>query len=117
MDLAGRKTNWRSGARSGVRIGALLVVAASVEAVPTAAVAQTPTAAVLAAPCASCHGTGGASAGAIPSIDRLDAAAIVARMRAFRSAGTEVTIMNRIAKGYTDLEIELLSQYFAAGKR
>ena len=70
--------------------------------------------AVLAASCANCHGPGGASPGSIPSITNLDAAALAERLRDFRSGAIEGTVMNRIAKGYTDAEIDALAQYFSA---
>lgn len=79
--------------------------------------AQTSTGAVLAAPCAACHGAGGASPGAIPAIDKLDAAAMAALLRQFRNAGSEATVMNRIARGYTDAEIDALAQHFATQRR
>lgn len=79
--------------------------------------AQTPTPAVLAAPCAACHGTEGKSPGEIPSIDRLDAAALAARLRGFRSGEIEATVMNRIANGYTDIEIEALARHFVSLQR
>lgn len=115
MDRLGR---WTSGLEIS-RTTVLLVVGLLALAVPTAPPAQaaSPTPAVLAASCASCHGPGGASPGAIPSINRLDAATMAARLRSFRSGETEVTVMNRIAKGYTDAEIEALVQYFAAPQR
>ena len=78
---------------------------------PLATGAQTP--AALALPCANCHGPGGQSAGAIPSIDDLSAEEIVASMIAFRNDEQGATIMNRIAKGYTDAEIEELARYLA----
>lgn len=113
MDLGVRTAftgTWRAGA-----------IAAGVGAAVTwagAASAQTPApGAVLAAPCAACHGTGGASPGAIPSIIGLDAAAMAQRMRDLRLAGNEATVMNRIARGYTDAEIAALAQYFSTQKR
>lgn len=74
-------------------------------------VAQTPNGAVLAGSCAACHGTDGDGSGSIPAIagDNL-----AARMRAMRSAGVEVTIMNRIARGYSDTEIDAIARYFEA---
>lgn len=83
----------------------------------TPAEAQASTPAVLAAPCSACHGTGGKSPGEIPSIDRLDAAVLAARLRGFRSGEIQATVMNRIAKGYTDVEIEALAQYFVSLRR
>ena len=35
------------------------------------------------------------------------------RLRSFRSGAVEATVMNRIAKGYTDAEIDALAQYFS----
>lgn len=80
--------------------------------------AQSLDAAVLAAPCANCHGTDGKSAGPIPSLAGRPAVAIVAQMKAFKGEtpppGT--TIMNRLAKGYTDEQIEALAKYFSEKK-
>lgn len=75
--------------------------------------ADVATGAVLAGSCANCHGPGGASPGAMPSIDKLGANELAGRMKSFRSGETPATVMTRIAKGYTDAEIEAISQYFA----
>ncbi len=82
---------------------------------PTSAESVAP--AVLAASCASCHGPGGASPGAIPSIDKLNAATMTAMLNGFRSGQIEATVMNRIAKGYSDAEVAALVQYFAGRNR
>lgn len=75
-------------------------------------------AAILAGPCASCHGTDGKSNGKIPSLAGRPAPTIVALMKAFKGEtpppGT--TIMNRLAKGYTDEQIEALAKHFAEKK-
>jgi cytochrome c553 len=92
-------------------------VALSVPLLSSNAAAQAPSAAVLAAPCAACHGPGGISRGAIPSINGLEASVIATKMRSFRTAGSETTVMGRIARGYTDAEIDLLAQYIAAAGR
>jgi sulfide dehydrogenase cytochrome subunit len=73
-----------------------------------AATADETAPAVLAAPCQSCHGTGGTSPGAIPSLVDLDAMTIEAAMLAFRTS-TDATIMNRLSRGYTDAEIHALA--------
>lgn len=73
-------------------------------------------AAVLANPCAGCHGTDGASPGPIPPIKGMSSADMVKAMKAFRSGERTGTVMNRIAKGYTDDEIELMAKHFAAAK-
>jgi len=85
---------------------------------------------VLAGPCANCHGPDGRSPGAIPSIAGLPEAELKAKLLAFKSevvpagstassnAGTTAgtTIMNRLAKGYTDDQITALSHYYAQMK-
>jgi sulfide dehydrogenase cytochrome subunit len=69
-------------------------------------------AAVLANPCAGCHGTDGRSTGPVPSINALSSAYIASSMKDFKSDKRTGSVMNRIAKGYTDTEIDLLSRHF-----
>jgi sulfide dehydrogenase cytochrome subunit len=74
---------------------------------------------VLALSCASCHGTNGASPGSIPKIQGRTADYIEKAMLQFKAGERPATVMNRIAKGYTDEEIKLLSAYlgkFASSK-
>lgn len=68
--------------------------------------------AMLANPCAGCHGTDGASPGSIPSIKGLPSSYLISAMKAFKSEKRKGTVMNRIAKGYTDEEIELMAKHF-----
>ncbi len=70
--------------------------------------------AMLANTCFSCHGTGGHSAGAMPSIAGKSADYIVDTLKRFRSGDKASTVMVRIAKGFTDEEIEALATYFSA---
>ena len=73
----------------------------------------------LAAQCANCHGTNGnAQAGGIALAGR-DRKYIVDQMAAFKSgarSGAAATIMHQIAKGYSDEQIALMADYFAAQK-
>jgi sulfide dehydrogenase cytochrome subunit len=75
-------------------------------------------AAVLAGPCANCHGTDGKSNNKVPSLAGRPAPTLAALMKAFKGEtpppGT--TIMNRLAKGYSDEQIEALAKYFAEKK-
>jgi sulfide dehydrogenase cytochrome subunit len=75
-------------------------------------------ASVLAAPCANCHGTDGKSNGKIPTLAGRPAATIAAMLKAYKGEtpppGT--TIMNRLAKGYTDEQIEALAKFFSEKK-
>ena len=74
-------------------------------------------AAMLANPCAGCHGTDGRSTGEIPSLDNLQSNYIESAMLAFKSDKRPGTVMNRIAKGYTDSEIKTLAGYFATANK
>jgi sulfide dehydrogenase cytochrome subunit len=72
---------------------------------------QQATGETLMAPCSACHGADGNSPGAIPALDGLEPAAIGEMLRAFRSGSVEGTVMNRIARGYTDAEIDAMVAY------
>ncbi len=79
--------------------------------------AATPTAESLAYTCFGCHGVNGNSQGpATPSIAGLDKNYIADTMQAFKTDKRPGTIMGRIAKGYSDEEIELVAGFFAAQK-
>ncbi len=69
---------------------------------------------MLANTCAGCHGTHGASGGpATPTIAGLEEEYFVDVMHQFKSGDRWSTIMGRIAKGYTDEEIEAMAGYFS----
>ena len=72
-----------------------------------------PSAAMLANPCAGCHGPGGVSIGAIPSIAGYPKEVIVSAMHAFRDGSRPQTVMGQIASGYTDAEIDAIGDYFS----
>lgn len=73
----------------------------------------------LAAQCANCHGTNGnAQPGGFPLAGR-DRKYIIDQMAAFKSGartGAAATIMHQISKGYSDEQIALMADYFAAQK-
>ena len=74
-----------------------------------------PSASMLANTCAGCHGTGGNSVGpASPTIAGKSAEYIKDIMAQYKSGERHSTIMARIAKGYTDEEIALMADFFAA---
>lgn len=71
-------------------------------------------ASALAYTCMGCHGPDGASSGpGIPTIAGLPEINFVEIMNAYKSGDTYGTIMDRIAKGYTDGEIEAMAKLFA----
>ena len=66
----------------------------------------------LAVACMSCHGVGGISSGSIPSLAGRDSGEMVRQMHDFASGARPGTVMNRVAKGYSDEQIVALAQYF-----
>lgn len=70
----------------------------------------------IAATCMSCHGPGGRSQGAIPSIAGQNKDYFVKAMKDFKSGARPSTIMKRHASGYTEAEYEALAAYFASLK-
>ena len=70
----------------------------------------------LAATCANCHGTGGVSLGDVPSLAGKPREETVRMMQEFKSGARPGTIMNQLAKGYTDEQIDALAGWFAAQK-
>jgi cytochrome c553 len=70
----------------------------------------------VAANCANCHGTDGKSRGTLPSLAGQDKAYIVQQVKDFRDGKRPSTIMQQLAKGYTDVEIDAAAAYFAAQK-
>lgn len=70
---------------------------------------------MLAGNCAGCHGVGGNSVGpAAPSIAAMDPMVFVDTMEAFQSGETYSTVMGRLAKGYSEDELEKMAAYFHA---
>jgi cytochrome subunit of sulfide dehydrogenase len=67
--------------------------------------------AALANACATCHGPDGQSRGAIPSLIPLSKESLVIALRAFQTGERQGTVMNRIAKGLDDAEIEAVATY------
>lgn len=65
--------------------------------------------------CAGCHGTNGASAGGpMPVIAGLSKRYISQALNDYKSGKRPSTIMGRIARGYSALEIEAIASYLAA---
>ncbi|MCX7897940.1 MAG: c-type cytochrome [Rhodocyclaceae bacterium] len=92
-------------------------VAAYAITISAAALAVEPDAAMLSNACAGCHGTYGGSAGpSMPSLAGHSKTAIVEAMKKFKSGERPSSIMGRLAKGYTDQQIELMGEYFSKQK-
>lgn len=80
---------------------------------PGAAPAAADPGALLAQGCLGCHGPGGGGSHGIPGIAGRPAAETAALMLAFRDDLRPATIMNRIARGYTEAEIAALAAHFS----
>ncbi|SCA57452.1 Cytochrome subunit of sulfide dehydrogenase [Candidatus Terasakiella magnetica] len=71
----------------------------------------------LAAPCAGCHGTNGSSHGpATPTIAGITQEYFMSSMKDYVSGERKSTVMDRIAKGYSEEEMKVMADYFAAQK-
>jgi sulfide dehydrogenase cytochrome subunit len=92
-----------------VGIATLLLVAAT----PAAAQAIAPPGA---AACSGCHGVGVAGT-AVPPLQGLAPDDIVAAMQAFRSGQRPATVMDRIAKGFTDEETRAIAAWVSRQPR
>lgn len=67
----------------------------------------------IAGTCANCHGISGRSIGAMPSLAGRPKTYLAEEMRRFRDGKRPATVMQQLAKGYTDEQIDRLSEYFA----
>ena len=95
-----------------MRIRPLALLAAFLAA-PAASPAFAEDARYLAANCANCHGTEGRAVGAIPVLAGIDADYFIAQMKAFQDGRRQATIMNQLAKGYSDPQVAALAKFFA----
>jgi len=91
-----------------------LVMAAAVLLAGSPALGADPQA--LASGCSSCHTNSDTLTTAIPKIRGLPEAAIAEALRAYRAGKRPATVMDRIAKGFTDEEITQLAAYFSRQK-
>ena len=88
---------------------ALLLVAA-----PAVAWAQgAPDGLALSLNCSTCHGIDGQSPGAVASLKGMPAEQIVAAFRQFRTGERPASIMNRIAKGFSEAEAAAIAEYWS----
>ena len=74
-------------------------------------------ASMLANTCSACHGINGSSQGpATPSIAGISYDYFIDTMTAFKEDDLPATVMNRIAKGYTEEQIKLMAGFFSNQK-
>jgi cytochrome subunit of sulfide dehydrogenase len=71
----------------------------------------------LAAACANCHGTNGNAVEGGFSLAGYPKDRFIDTMNAFKSGQRPATLMHQIAKGYTDEQIAIMGDFFAAQKK
>jgi cytochrome subunit of sulfide dehydrogenase len=64
--------------------------------------------------CSGCHPASAAVQTPVPRLVGRPAAEIVAAMQAFRAGQHPATVMDRIAKGFSDSEISAIAAWYAA---
>ncbi|GAB3766208.1 hypothetical protein GCM10028796_25060 [Ramlibacter monticola] len=73
----------------------------------------------LASNCAQCHGTDGRTApgSALPSLAGQPRDYLLAQLQAFKAGTRTSTIMQQLARGYSDAQLEQLAAFFAAQRK
>jgi len=69
-----------------------------------------------AAACSGCHAVSAKVDTPVPRIAGASADAIVKAMQEFRSGQRPATVMDRIAKGFTDEEVQAIAKWYSAQK-
>jgi cytochrome subunit of sulfide dehydrogenase len=98
--------------RYGESVKALVVALLCLSAIPASAQSMAPPGA---SACSGCHGRGGASA-VMGAVHGREPGEIVVAMQAFRAGERPATVMDRIAKGFSDDEIRAIAAWLAAQK-
>ncbi len=81
---------------------------------PLTAASQQPTHSMLGNTCAGCHGTRGQSADPMPIIAGQPEEYLIQTMKNYRSGRRPATIMGRVARGYSDKEVDAMASFFAS---
>ncbi len=97
---------------SAIPLAVIGIMAAGLSTAP--AQADMASGAVLANTCFSCHGTDGKSVGDMPTIAGKKESFIAKKLMGFKKGAGDPTVMNRIAKGFTDAEIAAIAKFFAS---
>lgn len=89
-----------------------MLVAAALAVAPGLTMAASPPGA---ASCLGCH-TVAAGDSPVPPLGTLTVEQMVTAMQAFRSGARPGTVMDRIAKGFSDDEIKAIAEWYASSK-
>jgi cytochrome subunit of sulfide dehydrogenase len=116
--------NWRGGMmnkRMNIRFATVLIagLAAFVGSTASAQSKDELYVAGVSATCATCHGTQGKAAdgSAVVSLAGMPAANIILQMKAFKDGTRPATVMHQLSKGYSDAQVAMIANYFAAQKK
>jgi sulfide dehydrogenase cytochrome subunit len=97
-----------------IKMMGLTALCASVLMTSSAIAADPRSASMLANTCAGCHGTNGASAGdAMPIVGGFDKRFLEEVLMQYKTGERDSTIMGRIMRGYSDLEIKAIASHMA----
>ena len=69
-----------------------------------------------AASCAACHGTEGRAQPGMESLAGVNKDEMVKKLMDFKTGKKPATLMHQLSKGYSDEQIALMADYFAAQK-
>ena len=98
--------------RTGLTTGLFFAFTAVMAGAPQNAAAENMNPELLGGSCTVCHGPAGKSQGHIRSINDKSAANIASVMREFRDGKRAATIMTKIAKGFSDAQIDVIANHF-----
>ena len=90
-----------------------LAIVAIMCAIHTGAGGASPEAPPAVLACSGCHPASTNVQTPVPRLEGRNAAEIVDQMHAFRDGKRESTVMDRIAKGFTDPEIQAIAAWYA----
>jgi len=95
-------------------IGRTLAAAIGIASIAAAVASAEPPAGAVS--CSGCHPVSPRVISPVPRIAGADQAALARALHDFRSGQRPATVMDRIAKGFTDDEIQALAAWFATQK-
>ncbi len=96
----------------GLSLGVAAMIGTAVVTTSAQAGGMLPDARLYAAGCFNCHGPNGKSAGVNDAIDDLSVRKFMKKMKKFKKKGSDATIMDRITRGYTNEELQLMAEQF-----
>jgi sulfide dehydrogenase cytochrome subunit len=92
---------------------AVAIATVMASSLPALAASEPPPGAVS---CSGCHTSGTAAASSVSRLYGRDAGDIMTAMTGFRDGSVPATVMNRIAKGFSDDELRAIASWLAAQK-